>query len=70
MIAPVKGDLPSRYSMIPPANIPAGLCISCGRMCFVNPSGAAAIRDRDADVCCIECESRYTADINASLIES
>jgi hypothetical protein len=56
--------------MVPPATIAAGPCISCSAMCYVNPNGADAIRTRDADVCCIRCESLYAADINRALIES
>jgi hypothetical protein len=70
VIAPTRDDLAARFSMIPPAIIRAGRCISCRAELYVNESGARAIRDRDADVCCPRCESLYTADINRSLIES
>lgn len=63
-------DQMRRHLMIPPAEIRGGRCIGCGTDVYVNPSGAAAIRQRDADVVCERCESMYHADINRSLIES
>lgn len=63
-------DQTRRHLMIPPAEIIGGRCISCGVNVYVNPSGAAAIRTRDADVVCERCESMYHAEINRSLIES
>ena len=70
VICPTYDDRLERFSMIPPATIKAGRCIGCSRLCYVNPSGALAIRQRDADVCCLRCERLYDADINHSLIES
>lgn len=70
VICPTRDQLEERFSMIPPATIVGGRCISCGNECYVNPSGAGAIRERDADVCCIRCERLFSADINRSLIES
>lgn len=71
VVCPARGDLAERYAMIPPADIPAGACMGgCGAICYVNPSGAQAIRERDADVCCLRCNRLFSADINRSLIES
>lgn len=70
VICPTREDLAERFAMIPPADIRVGPCISCSRECYVNPSGAQAVRERDADVCCLRCERLYSADINRSLIES
>lgn len=70
VVCPLWDDLYARNSMFPPADIRAGRCIGCSKQCAVNPSGAKAIRDRDADVCCLDCEKRYDADINHALIES
>ncbi len=65
-----REQLAERFAMFPPATIHAGRCISCSSECYVNPSGADAIRTRDADVCCDRCERLHSADINRSLIES
>lgn len=70
VVCPLREDLAERFAMVPPATIRAGRCISCGHDCYVNPSGAQAIRERDADVCCLRCERLHTADINRSLITS
>lgn len=64
-----KSDV-RRHMKIPPADQRAGRCISCGRDVYVNAYGLSAIVERDADVCCDDCEHRYSADINRSLIES
>lgn len=70
VICYTRDQLAERFAKIPPADIQAGPCISCHRTCYVNSSGAQAIRERDADVCCERCEKLYSADINRSLIES
>lgn len=70
VVCPVREDLAERFAMVPPAMIRAGRCIGCSRDCYVNPSGAAAIRERDADVCCLRCERLYDADIKRAMIAS
>lgn len=62
--------LAERYAKIPIADIVGGKCIGCSRPVYVNIFGASAIRERDADVCCIYCEQMYDAEINRALIES
>jgi hypothetical protein len=64
-----KSDV-RRHFKYPVAELVGGKCISCSQPVYVNVYGASAIRERDADVCCVECEALYDADINRSLIES
>ncbi len=64
-----KEDL-RRFQMRPAALVDAGKCIGCSHHVYLNWLGVSAIRERDADVCCDECESRYHAEINRALIES
>ena len=59
-----------RHLKYPAAEIVGGKCVGCSSDVYVNPFGAGAIRERDADVCCTFCEQKYDADINRSLIES
>jgi hypothetical protein len=59
-----------RYLMYPKADIRAGRCVSCRCEVFVNPSGAGALRDRDADPICANCDLREYEALNRSLIES
>jgi hypothetical protein len=47
--------------------IDAGRCISCGQAVYLNSLGYSAVLERDADVCCMQCEDRYSADITRSL---
>lgn len=63
----LKERLVDKY---PPADIVGGKCVGCECLVYVNPFGASAIRERDADVVCTFCERQYDADINHSLIES
>lgn len=48
-------------------HIQAGSCVGCGATVYLNQLGYSAVRERDADVCCMECEDRYSADISRSL---
>lgn len=48
-------------------DIIGGKCISCGRDVYLNQLGYSAVLEKDADVCCMECEDRYSADISRSL---
>jgi hypothetical protein len=50
----VKADYGGRISH--GANINAGQCVSCGRDTYFNPSGAAAVRARDAQPICQRCQ--------------
>lgn len=59
-----------RFKMIPPADIHAGVCVSCGCHCFVNVNGVSALRERDADVICRLCDRRVGSEADRSLIES
>ena len=70
VIGYAEGDLRRFVEKRPPADILGGRCISCRRKVFFNAFGISAIRERDADVCCDDCERRYQADIDRSLIES
>lgn len=66
-----KEDVRRFTEKFPPATIDAGPCIAdCGRHVFFNASGISAVRDRDADVCCLQCEYQFAADINRSMVES
>ncbi len=62
-----RGNLQARYSMIPPATILAGKCLSCSDEVYVNESGARLLRERGADVACEVCEARYGSEITLSL---
>lgn len=64
-----KADV-RRAFKIPRADTVGGKCISCSQPVYVNAYGADAIRRRDADVVCLECEKRYGAQIDLDLIES
>jgi len=44
-----------------------GYCVGCGCAVYLNTLGISAVRERDADVACSECESLYGADITRSL---
>lgn len=60
-----------RYLKIPPADIRAGKCVAgCGCEVFVNRYGASALRERDADPICENCNAREGADVDRTLIES
>lgn len=48
-------------------NHAAGACISCGRTVYLNSLGMSALHEKDADVCCMECEDRYSAEMTRSL---
>lgn len=65
----LKDDL-RRFRKIPVADIDGGRCISCSKPVFFNLFGVSAIREKDADVVCDQCERRYQADIDRALIES
>lgn len=65
-----REQLAERYAKYPIADIIGGKCIGCSCDVYVNPFGASAIRERDADVVCGRCEVLYDADINRALIES
>jgi hypothetical protein len=45
----------------------AGSCVSCGAGVFLNKLGYSAVLEKDADVCCMQCEDRYSAEISRSL---
>lgn len=47
--------------------IVGGRCISCGCDVYLNRWGYSAVLEKDADVACMECESRYSADMTKSL---
>lgn len=59
-----------RYLMIPPADIRAGRCVSCRAEVFLNVNGVSAVRERDADVICANCDRVDGSDVDRSLIES
>lgn len=44
-----------------------GRCISCGHDVYLNEMGFSAVLEKDADVCCMECEDRYSAEMTRSL---
>ena len=48
-------------------DIVGGKCISCGRDVYLNQLGYSAVLEKDADVVCMECEDRYSADITRAL---
>jgi hypothetical protein len=39
--------------------IMAGKCIGCGHDVYLNALGMSALYERDADVCCMQCEADY-----------
>ena len=49
------------------ANMNGGPCISCGHDVYLNRLGWSALVERDADVCCMGCEDRYSAEITRAL---
>lgn len=49
------------------ASIIGGKCIGCNRDVYLNRLGMSAVREKDADVCCVECEQGYGADLTYSL---
>jgi hypothetical protein len=59
-----------RYLMVPRAEIRAGRCVSCRAEVFVNMNGASALRERDADPICVNCDAREGSHVDRSLIES
>lgn len=59
-----------RHRMIPPADLHAGRCVSCGCNVFLNANGVSAIRERDADVICRRCDKDVGQEVDRSLIES
>lgn len=63
-------DDPERHRKIPPADIPAGRCVGCRTVVFLNTFGVSAVRERDADVICRRCDRVEGLDVDRSLIES
>ena len=59
-----------RYLKYPKAEIRGGRCVSCRAEVFVNSFGASALRERDADVICMNCDSREGSSVDRSMIES
>lgn len=59
-----------RYLLTPQATIRGGACISCRADVFINSNGVSALRERDADVICWNCNRAHAADVDRSLIES
>lgn len=47
--------------------IVGGRCISCSREVYLNQMGYSAVIEKDADVVCMDCEDRYSAEITRSL---
>lgn len=45
----------------------AGRCIGCNQDVYVNSLGMSAVREKDADVCCLQCETNYGADLTNSI---
>lgn len=66
MIVPASGVVNMRAADLD-CNILAGSCISCGTGVYLNSLGYSAVLEKDADVCCMECEDRYSAEITRSL---
>lgn len=48
-------------------NTIGGRCISCGHDVYLNRMGYSAVLEKDADVCCMECEDRYSAEMTRQL---
>lgn len=59
-----------RYRMVPRADVRGGRCVACRCEVFVNVNGVSALRERDADVICWNCNEREGASVDRSLIES
>lgn len=59
-----------RWMKIPPADIYAGNCVSCGCNVFLNTYGVSAVRERDADCICRRCDKLHGLEVDRSLIES
>ena len=49
------------------ANIVGGKCIGCNQDVYLNSLGMSAVREKDADVACLECETHYGAELTYSL---
>lgn len=66
---PLLGQRPRVYRLPTElqCNLNGGACISCGRDVYLNRSGYSALIEKDADVCCTECEDRYSAEMTKSL---
>ncbi len=60
----------ARYMKIPVADIKAGRCVSCRAEVFLNRFGVSAVRERDADVICRNCDRVEGQSVDRSLIES
>ncbi len=48
-------------------NLNGGPCISCHQDVYLNRLGWSALVEKDADVCCMDCEDRYSAEITRAL---
>ena len=59
-----------RYFKQPRADIRAGRCVDCRAEVFLNVYGVSAVRERDADVICANCDAREGALVDRELIES
>lgn len=65
-VVPASGVVNMRAADLD-CNILAGACVSCGAGVFLNSLGYSAVLEKDADVACMDCESRYSAEITRSL---
>ena len=70
LVAGYRSEDQRRYRMIPAADIKGGKCVSCRAEVFVNVYGVSALRERDADVICMNCDAREGASVDQSMIES
>jgi hypothetical protein len=59
-----------RWTKVPPADIHAGNCVSCGCNVFLNINGVSAVKERDADCICRRCDKMFGTEVDRSLIES